>query len=96
MNRMPIGLAISLMMKMMKISKVKKESKRMTELKPCPFCGGKAKRFYSLSSSWIGCTKCVAYGPPFGDITEPQDGMERAITAWNMRKESNNAKIHQP
>lgn len=35
----------------------------MSELKPCPFCGGKAEQYVSLSYSIersVGCTECGA------------------------------------
>ena len=48
------------------------------ELKPCPFCGGKAEwRSGGPGCSWITCTSCPA---------ETADGSIRRIrNAWNTR-----------
>ena len=48
----------------------------MTELKPCPFCGGEAK--LSSNGKEVVCLGCEALGP-FCD-TEAE-----AIEAWNRR-----------
>ena len=62
----------------------------MAELKPCPFCGGKAEvvphKFYSafekdwkIESYGIVCKTCGTSGYPFF-------GCElHAVTAWNRR-----------
>ena len=45
---------------------------RMTELKPCPFCGGEAEAVHEINGMWtVECTKCGAL----------VDG----IAAWNTR-----------
>lgn len=72
----------------------------MEALKPCPFCGGKAKvreskdsrseEGYSLSE--VVCAECGANvtGKPFNfyqieyDAEHPQDVMS-AVTKWNRR-----------
>ena len=57
----------------------------MDELKPCPFCGGKAKWRYSKPCGWIQCKKCGATSVPVADSYEEADGKEVAIAAWNRR-----------
>ncbi len=56
----------------------------MTELKPCPFCGGKAKLRYSMPFSWVECTKCNA-SIDYKDRYEMRDGEQKAVDMWNMR-----------
>jgi len=51
----------------------------MPELKPCPFCGGKAK----VSSGWIGRMWCECSDDDCPAIL--QDTEEEAIAAWNTR-----------
>ena len=53
----------------------------MTELKPCPFCGGNAlsgdtSKHYNEYLVW--CTRC-------GAETDVQDTRAEAISAWNRR-----------
>lgn len=51
----------------------------MTELKPCPFCGGEVELEYDEYNHALPCcNKCVYFGPHHGNITE-------AIAAWNRR-----------
>lgn len=57
----------------------------MAELKPCPFCGGKAKYIYSMPYNAVKCTKCNAWGKTISDSYEQQDGRAKAIKAWNRR-----------
>lgn len=51
----------------------------VSELRPCPFCGGEAELCYRETGQafLVGCTKCEA-SSPFG--TE-----EEVIAAWNKR-----------
>lgn len=56
------------------------EIKKPEELKPCPFCGGKAKCFTVNSATWVFCTDCSAE-------TRAYDTREEAIAAWNRRAE---------
>jgi len=63
----------------------------MSDLKPCPFCGGAA--FYrgwstgdkpSKAIGWVQCQICSAKGPSVQD----DDNAEPAAAAvWNLRKE---------
>lgn len=60
----------------------------MKELKPCPFCGGKAMRLVDvdeydddgrlLPDKAVNCTKC-------GVRTRWQHTMDEAVTLWNKR-----------
>ena len=52
----------------------------MSELKPCPFCGGVAKHSWPSGPCWIECAKCFAVGPNNGDTTTEQNE-----AAWNNR-----------
>ena len=54
----------------------------MTELKACPFCGGKAKVSLMLANYCITCTSCM--GCIFPAIGQTREG---AIAAWNRREE---------
>lgn len=57
----------------------------MTELKPCPFCGGSAKlvnKIYEYKY-YIYCTRC-------GVMTANFDSNNSAIGAWNRRKNDDN------
>ena len=50
----------------------------MTELKPCPFCGGEARLHSSFEWSHVSCEKCFA-------STSIRISEEQAIEAWNNR-----------
>ena len=58
----------------------KVEVDMINELKPCPFCGGKAeiKTAASKICSWVKCTVCGSEGPAYGD-------KGRAKEEWNRR-----------
>lgn len=60
----------------------------MTELKPCPFCGGEAEiskgRFDGKDTSYVMCKKCEAWGE-FFFVSPKYASNERAIKAWNRR-----------
>ena len=51
----------------------------MTELKPCPFCGGEAKISDMGYPHWVFCEKCGAR--IHGYTTDERDSIE----AWNRR-----------
>ena len=56
----------------------------MTELKPCPFCGGDILTVWWESDMCrIRCKNCNTKGP--WKVTE-----EKAIEAWNRRTEDGN------
>lgn len=58
------------------------------ELKPCPFCGGKARLIYVSQMSAVKCQKCKVLGKVFPDYYEQGDGKENAIKAWNRRADN--------
>jgi Lar family restriction alleviation protein len=55
------------------------------DLKPCPFCGGNAKRYYRADDSgwentdWVGCTDGC------GASTACYETKALAVTVWNTR-----------
>ena len=51
----------------------------MTELRKCPFCGGKVEMYnYCFNEWYIGCRECSCDLGVF-------DTKEEAIEAWNKR-----------
>lgn len=53
----------------------------MTELKPCPFCGGEAELTgFNAPEYWVWCPSCKA-------STDAHTGKENAVAAWNTRAE---------
>lgn len=57
----------------------------MTTLKPCPFCGGKARWRYRKPIGWVMCKKCGASSAALSDNYEEADCQQEAIAAWNSR-----------
>ena len=56
----------------------------MTDLKPCPFCGGDVKITIGVfGSSMIVCDKCGADVCFYG-----AEVIDKAIDAWNRRNEN--------
>ena len=55
----------------------------MTELKPCPFCGGKAR--YFMDTLVYGPPQHIAYCTKCGGRTHGLDSKEEAIESWNKR-----------
>ena len=60
--------------------------------RPCPFCGGEAKRHWgehSFNDAKVRCEQCHAEGPMFDvdDGAEDESGRNEiaAIAAWNTR-----------
>lgn len=48
------------------------------ELKPCPFCGGKAELRCFMNFYWVKCIKCEV-------STDAKPSLEKTIKAWNRR-----------
>ncbi len=68
-----------------------------TELKPCPFCGGKRIRLLtSMSGCDIWCEKCNAsiyracFSAPTCLVDVTKDAKPKAVRAWNRRAEDVN------
>ena len=67
----------------------------MIELKPCPFCNGKAKfrKDYHIGHGekytvyYIQCGRCEAKGKSFDDWegTPKEEAISKAVKAWNER-----------
>ena len=54
------------------------------ELKPCPFCGGKAKLEHDVHYSYVRCMECHARTNYIG-IASYHCSDDRAIEFWNHR-----------
>ncbi len=50
--------------------------------KPCPFCGGKARKTKNPYPHYVYCVKCGASSDAWKD-------MKDSIAAWNTRKPTN-------
>lgn len=60
----------------------------MIELKPCPFCGGKARLFVNGGVRVI-CPKCYASTRILTDKMEYEsNAVETVIEAWNRRADN--------
>jgi Lar family restriction alleviation protein len=60
----------------------------MSVLKPCPFCGGKARWRYRKPIGWVMCKKCGASSATLSDNYEEADCQQEAIAAWNRRADA--------
>ena len=57
----------------------------MSDLKPCPFCGGMARLFNVGHRTWkVMCVKCLSQ-------TNAHFGELNAIRTWNRRANDENA-----
>jgi len=55
----------------------------MSELKPCPFCGGEAELHGDVYSAFIECNYCGASGGTHVSLSG--NAKADAIKAWNKR-----------
>ena len=62
----------------------------MTDLKPCPFCGGKARLFVGNGVRVI-CSKCYAGTMILTDNMECEsNAVETVVESWNRRADNGN------
>ena len=62
----------------------------MPELKPCPFCGGKARLFVN-GGVRVLCSKCYASTKILTDELEySSNAVETVIVEWNRRTDNGN------
>ena len=61
----------------------------MSDLKPCPFCGGEAMLFVSDEGGvFVVCTKCQTRTKTLVDslvYNKPTNAVGKVIEAWNRR-----------
>lgn len=58
----------------------------MTELKPCPFCGGEELE-YSWVCQAVKCKQCRARGAsPMGRESNPEEWQKEVAELWNARR----------
>lgn len=62
----------------------------MIDLKPCPFCGGKAKIYASTIGVSVKCMNCYAQTETYIDMCyancRKENATEHAVDAWNQRQ----------
>ena len=60
----------------------------MTQLSPCPFCGGEGIDKHRLGWSWIECKDCGAKGPAerMGHGGEHDKHWNRRVSPWRFPK----------
>lgn len=57
--------------------------KYSAELKPCPFCGGKARMMKMGYPHWVYCEDCGA--KVHGGVVGEEEGEKASAEAWNKR-----------
>ncbi|MCP4493269.1 MAG: hypothetical protein GY820_39095 [Gammaproteobacteria bacterium] len=55
----------------------------MTDLLPCPFCGGEAELSCDENDHYVCCKDCCSMGEQY--YWKDKDHDKRAIKAWNTR-----------
>ena len=63
----------------------------MTELKPCPFCGGEAKVQSDLWPRFVYCQTCNARTVNITDFGD--EGTDKAVSKWNQRVDNSRNSI---
>jgi Lar family restriction alleviation protein len=72
-----LGFVVDRVIELVKAQPAEEEVKRVTELKPCPFCGGDAE-ICGDEYFWVTCTSC-------GVETNGSHDEEEAVERWNRR-----------
>ena len=71
------------------ISEEPEENLTTQDLKPCPFCGSRAKiccSQYETATAWVECEHCEAAGSRYNNReNDLEDAKEHAIMLWNNR-----------
>ena len=64
----------------------------MAELKPCPFCGGRASTTFDFADRWFFmCDYCGLLYRPHGQTNGREKNKTIAIEAWNRRADDTDA-----
>lgn len=56
------------------------------EIKPCPFCGGRADLRYSINRALIECTNRKCKIQPSTWLRVDIDSVDKLVKIWNTRK----------
>lgn len=56
------------------------------EIKPCPFCGGRADIRYSINRALIECTNRKCKIQPSTWLHVETDSVDKLVKIWNTRK----------
>ena len=56
------------------------------EIKPCPFCGGRADLRYSINRALIECTNPKCKIQPSTWLRVETDSVDKLVKIWNTRK----------
>ena len=67
----------------------------MVELKPCPFCGGKAELVYFHTTATVHCMRCMAMTKVYVPTSVNDDVQSEAVTAWNSRATNDELEDHE-
>ncbi len=56
---------------------------KVSQLSPCPFCGGSSALYSTAKTSVVYCAGCHAYGSPVMDVADYDEAVREAVFAWN-------------